>query len=511
MLALEFRFAAGTYHATPWGRHVNEGEVEWPPSPWRVLRALLAGWYLLQSPDPTDEAVMRRMVHQLAQDVPVYRLPETVAGHSRHYLPLNKPGASALVFDAFLKVAPMDRLLVGWPDISLETDEMTLLDRVLGQISYLGRAESWATARSLTDPVKDWNCGIDLPNGSSASRAVKVLAPLPEALFQAWKDGFEQRAAIGVKPARRREGEVHPPHNIWDALGVDTRTLEQEKWSQPPGSRWVTYWVPERAESRRASSGTRRPSRGEVTTARLMLTNHKPQPRIQDALALGELLRAALIRKVSHDVDVVLTGHTLDGIAEGHHHGFFLAEDADNDGYIDHFIVHADQGLPASVLQALDSLRVLYSWQGGLVAPSLGENGTGTGWRVVLEGYGKRDNFDQFSSLVAPSREWVSVTPYLHPWHKKKNGRFGPEEQIRKELLQRGLVPATIERLSTITVAGKHITPLSFRRIRRKSVAAQPDRQGEFWRITFSEPISGPLALGFGCHFGLGVFRRKEK
>lgn len=27
-----------------------------------------------------------------------------------------------------------------------------------------------------------------------------------------------------------------------------------------------------------------------------------------------------------------------------------------------------------------------------------------------------------------------------------------------------------------------------------------------FWRLTFPEPIQGPLALGFGCHFGLGLF-----
>ena len=46
MTVLELRFPAGRYHATPWGRHVNEGAVEWPPSPWRIVRALIATWYL---------------------------------------------------------------------------------------------------------------------------------------------------------------------------------------------------------------------------------------------------------------------------------------------------------------------------------------------------------------------------------------------------------------------------------------------------------------------------------
>ncbi len=31
MIEIAFRFTAGRYHATPWGRHVNEGVPEWPP------------------------------------------------------------------------------------------------------------------------------------------------------------------------------------------------------------------------------------------------------------------------------------------------------------------------------------------------------------------------------------------------------------------------------------------------------------------------------------------------
>ena len=44
MLAIQFEFTANRYHATQWGRHVNEGVLEWPPSPWRILRAIVATW-----------------------------------------------------------------------------------------------------------------------------------------------------------------------------------------------------------------------------------------------------------------------------------------------------------------------------------------------------------------------------------------------------------------------------------------------------------------------------------
>ncbi len=44
MIGISVSFPSGRFHATPWGRHVNEGAPEWPPSPWRFLRALVATW-----------------------------------------------------------------------------------------------------------------------------------------------------------------------------------------------------------------------------------------------------------------------------------------------------------------------------------------------------------------------------------------------------------------------------------------------------------------------------------
>ncbi len=40
--------------------------------------------------------------------------------------------------------------------------------------------------------------------------------------------------------------------------------------------------------------------------------------------------------------------------------------------------------------------------------------------------------------------------------------------------------------------------------LRSRGGRTQPDRRlGSFWRLTFPEPVCGPLALGFGWHFGL--------
>ena len=80
MIRLLFEFSAGNYHATPWGHHVNEGLVEWPPSPWRIIRALLAtGYTKLGWQQVPDE--MRRLVEALAGREPSYRLPHATNGH----------------------------------------------------------------------------------------------------------------------------------------------------------------------------------------------------------------------------------------------------------------------------------------------------------------------------------------------------------------------------------------------------------------------------------------------
>ena len=81
---LAIRFPLGRYHANPWDRAVNEGASEWPPSPWRLLRALVATWHT-RWPD-LPAAVLDELLDALA-DPPSYRTPARLPGHTRHYLP----------------------------------------------------------------------------------------------------------------------------------------------------------------------------------------------------------------------------------------------------------------------------------------------------------------------------------------------------------------------------------------------------------------------------------------
>ena len=102
MTVLELRFPAGRYHATPWGRHVNEGAVELPPSPWRIVRALIATWYLKARRDEEiSESTVRALADALLSQPPVFRLPRATTAHTRHFMP-TKGGDKTKIFDTFV-------------------------------------------------------------------------------------------------------------------------------------------------------------------------------------------------------------------------------------------------------------------------------------------------------------------------------------------------------------------------------------------------------------------------
>lgn len=504
MLALAFRFPAGRYHATPWGRHVNEAEVEWPPSPWRILRALVAIWHRKLDAERYPEAELETLIAQLASALPSYRLPPGVRAHSRHYMPMGwlKGGRTdtSLVFDAFLRLDEEQELVAFWREISLSSETSALLDELLANLGFLGRAESWVEARRLESWEGEANCypsdlAVDVETGEALDPC-RLMAPISLADYASRRAEAIAAHGLDAKKLKKPQREVRAtlPESYLDALRIDTGALQQAGWSSPPGARSVTYQRPSDAFTLapRVQSRRRRP---HATTARLALSG-KPLPRIEDAVRIGELARMAAMKSVQSinggTIPSVLSGHDLPP-GNRHGHAFYLPEDADDDGHIDHILIHASDGLPYEVLRALDRIKRLWKRGGGE-------------WLTLLEAHGTTSDLIG-SRYTGGSREWVSVTPYLHPWHAKK--RFGASEQIWRECRHRGLPEpeVLIESVPFLGFDGKARRPVHFHRFRdtRKQIS-QPDTSGQFLRLRFPEDVSGPLALGFACHFGLGVF-----
>jgi CRISPR-associated protein Csb2 len=207
MTTLAYRFLAGRYHATPWGAHVNEGLVEWPPSPFRVMRALVAtgfsrlGWTGI-------EGAARELFGLLALAPPSYALPEGgTSSHTRHYMPPFK-GNTTKVIDAFLCLRTDSILLVHF-ETALPDACQSLLSRLLNAQPYLGRAEAWVEGSLLSEKPRDrdWIHAASQPPDRSFER-VELLACEEPSEYRAWR---EASVAREVEKKERDERERAKP------------------------------------------------------------------------------------------------------------------------------------------------------------------------------------------------------------------------------------------------------------------------------------------------------------
>ena len=173
MLAIKFAFTAGRYHATQWGRHVNEGVPEWPPSPWRILRGIIATWRRTLPDMPAERVVP--IVEKLASEYPEFHLPMASTGHTRHYMPYNEGNRerTTLVIDSFVAMGTDDPVFAVWPKVDLEPAQQADLASILENMPYLGRAESWVAASVVSDPPKPNSYALEsgsLPKATMKSR-----------------------------------------------------------------------------------------------------------------------------------------------------------------------------------------------------------------------------------------------------------------------------------------------------------------------------------------------------
>jgi CRISPR-associated protein Csb2 len=84
------------------------------------------------------------------------------------------------------------------------------------------------------------------------------------------------------------------------------------------------------------------------------------------------------------------------------------------------------------------------------------------------------------------------------------------EEQIRRECAQHAFpAPDSLRILPSVTIHGRGRRPVHFHRFRLKRGLRQPDVHRSMIEIVFLRPVAGPLALGFGCHYGLGMLAPK--
>jgi CRISPR-associated protein Csb2 len=255
-VAIAIAFPAGRIHSTPWGHHVNEGVPEWPPSPWRLLRALVAVWKRKLTDEPSANIIMPTVLAKLTAP-PLFCLPPASLGHTRHSMPWFKKGPQdkTLVFDAFVALDPNAEVVFLWPTATLDAGEEEMLQLVLSQLNYFGRAESWCTAQLSQDwelyENRVW-ARLDKTTGNALAKTNCI--PLNGSDISAGKEPVRVLAPCPVRWNQWDYTRARHPDPPWNLL-AETADLHAERWSDPPGSCWVTYLRPADAFAAHAMQG----------------------------------------------------------------------------------------------------------------------------------------------------------------------------------------------------------------------------------------------------------------
>ena len=570
MLALVFRFPVGRYHATPWGRNVNEADVAWPPEPWRLLRALIAAYWRKCDRERWPEKYLSDLIDTLAETLPVYQLPEgAIHAHTRHYMPIGTLDKgrekTSLVFDAFVKLPERGKIVAAWRDATLNDDLFAFACDLAASIGYLGRAESWSECEALAkwDEEGKFNCGpADL---GFVGDPVRLLAPLTPESYEAERrrliESARKRIQMSAKPPSpkklesavekafqsRISGADTVPERLVDALTLDTADYQDRGWNRPAAAREVVY-----AREHEVTAGVK--SRGYArrkvvdrgssplpTVARFLLVG-RPRPRIENAVKIGELMRSATLAQFRWRSDSEngrkipkaprqISGHNPDGTRLKdplHAHAFWLPEDADSDGLIDHVSVYIATGIDEHVRTMLNRITRLWIPPKHRAEEIAAEDASALEWRLALEGFGQTSDFADGTHLFGTSAKWQSVTPFLAAGYLKFSGNKANDHErrsrayaaeVRRLLKRRGtdtrfgfkVADISVRELIETPTDGINLRAIHFHRFRSRGREIQRDASGALLEITFPKFVEGPLALGYGSHFGLGLFRRASE
>jgi CRISPR-associated protein Csb2 len=467
---IAIRFPLGRYHATPWDRSVNEGVAEWPPSPWRLLRALVATWYTRwpDLPAPVIEALLDAL-----GDPPSYLTPPARPGHTRHYLPdlghrKGETGGTDLTLDPFLSVRRCDSLLVRW-DADLPSEQREVLAKLAELVPYLGRADSVCEARLMDDdsvPDETWW----LP-GASGARRVRLLAP--------------------ARPVSR------------SALEVSTVEVRRNRRTVPPGTVWVSY----AADPATEPQPTARHRAEAVEAIRFFVAGRAPLKSAHGILLADEVHRRAGDKLAAAGLpderrQVILGSR---GAATDHEHAHWIpiADESGRGASVLALVLWVPGGLQPEEVASIVTLRGVSGRRGG--------RGGDEGYEV--RGFPPVELLFQAAGpveqvapeLCGPARRWRSRTPYLPVRHRKRESLDEyVSADVGTELGYRGRPPAAVTRVDP----ADGLPDRWAREFRRYRLTERMDksRLGLGLRLEFAEEVAGPLLLGQLSHFGYGIF-----
>ncbi len=550
MTAIQIMFRWGRYYAHPWGLNpVRLREPEWPPSPWRLLRALASSRFRA-NPGKTLTGDAVPLIQSLGQALPEIGIGKVSFGLTVHYQPNYGAAGAAEKQDARYKntrhenhFAAVDGpVIFRWPSVSLPETQQTLLANLLADLSYFGRSESICQAELITAqaagaiPGIGWCLPTEGRRISSHCRDVFCPNPADFCVTDLW-------ARRNDKPTV--DSPDAPKHLVDALLSSDMK---------PDGAQWFSYKMPDdwpikrmvrtvlatHRESKPVNSGPR-----IAHYLRFSLQCRVPvQPKF--TVPLAEQFRRAACSQFFKEfrdgqTSFALFGHPedrpKDAMAE-HQQAFFLPTrsftdhgNRDQPGMIAELHIWCPYGLTRAETQILLRIQRL-TWKDGRYPV-----------RPVLTAVSLEPPADlPLATGKLKSRVWRSETPFVPPRHfyranrskQKIREQESPEQQLIACLLQAGITaPGKVHRLALSGAQREPLTsipPLPLWEIVRAPVDEESpfanavtsathtnssdinprtnqQRIGFFMEIRFDSEVALPIpAFGHSNHFGLGLF-----
>lgn len=501
MLTLTVKFPWGRYYAHPWGQNpVRIAEAEWPPSPWRLLRAIAAAWFRQNVGQPASSELLE-LLESLGRELPVIQLPKVSFSKTVHYHP--NPGVpSGKVRHENHFVATGGDVLFQWSLKGIAADNRVaeaarikqILDGILGDISYFGRAESVCEVSASNDAaaIDPSQCATIVINDKKPGRRI---APDCRNVFCPNPDDFQATDLWQIRNNANRDPSLAPKHLVQDLLDTPQPL--------PDGAAWYSYKMPTGWPERfviRHARPAKRPTQSTKVIAHYLefsLQCRIPVPT-KHIVSLASSFRAAAIKNFkrgdSTRTSFALSGHDRPPDAEGEHlHAFYLPIPNEADTALERLRVWCRHGFTQREINAVMSVGQLY-WANGRFPV-----------RPIL--------LQMTRELPEPkSNRWRSLTPFVPPrhWYRKKiaEGRIreqdSPELQLSRSLNENGMtMPAEITRDDSNgdwAVCKVHLP--------KSSMGKDADhRIGLMMNIEFESPVALSFpAFGHSCHFGLGQF-----
>ncbi len=500
-LVLQQIFPLGRFHATPWRVNpFDDPYGEWPPSPWRLVRAVVARWHqwAREEEPEANRQQLDTLVRALCTSKYRFYLPVHARKGSplRQYFPVEfgwnpkekkKSGTrtygTSLAQDNYWCVPRGDAAGVWWFIDGDEWDDalIAVLDLCLERITYFGRTETFTRIRRVSEPSPQPNCSLSerrvsasvpvlVPSPSAHRADIERVTDDPDAIKRSVPSGALTMYAIRPAPPPARE--ICDPGSFRRDCSLMQFAIG---WNVAPEIRSVV-----RLTGR---------FRGVVLRELLRIRTGDPRARWSQ---VQPSVRDAIADMVGKDAK----GNPL----ASHNHTEFLA--------------WCEDGIPTRLLVWRDGRSFDDDEQTAVLRAASREvswaaaGADAEQWKVRFVPLDRAvpapPGFDG-----TPSRCWESVTPYVPARHHLRGGRPRPREsvvaQIRRELALRGFVDA--EQVEAEQIGSAGWTAVHVPRGEAVERTFVGDRRGYYLRLKFREAVKGPIRLGHSGSFGLGLFK----